>query len=197
MSARAPSGLWVRTIESNNKKQTQTKKKKTLARYDGPSALWPLMPPVDRPRPFRSTTRIDRVMGDPAYDWRRLNQPEGDIPQQSTMTICVEKILHQKRPCNDRLLLPVGRPRPFRSTIERGGCITQQSTMAICEKNTPLTLRRQPINSSTHNNQPTTGGHTGGEDVEEVQRAGGAREARYHRFWRGRSQREEKILNMI
>jgi hypothetical protein len=60
-------------------------------------------------------------MGDPAYDRRRLNQPEGDITQQSNMAICVEKILHQKRPCNDRLPLPVGRPRPFRSTIERGG----------------------------------------------------------------------------
>ena len=51
----------------------------------------------------------------------------------------------------------------------REGCITQQSTMAICEKNTPLTLRRQPIDSSTHNNQPITGGHNGGEDIEEVQ----------------------------
>ena len=99
LSARAPSGLWVRTIESNNKKQTQTKK-----------------PPVDRPCPFRSTARIDRVMGDPAYDRRRLNQPEGDITQQSTMAICVEKILHQKRPCNDRLPLPVGCLHPFCST---------------------------------------------------------------------------------
>ena len=64
----------------------------------------------------------------------------------------------------------------------------------MCEKNTRSTLRRQPIDNSTHNNQPTTGGHNRGVDVEEVRRSGGTREARYHCFRRGRSQREEKIL---
>ncbi len=55
-------------------------------------------------------------------------------------------------------------------------------------------LWQKPINSSTHNNQPTTGSHNKGEDGEEVWWAGGAREARYHHFLRGQSQWEEKIF---
>jgi hypothetical protein len=44
------------------------------------------------------------------------------------------------------------------------------------QHNTPG-LRRLQINNDTHNNQPTTGGHDGGEDGKEVRRAGGGREA--------------------
>jgi hypothetical protein len=43
--------------------------------------------------------------------------------------------------------------------------------------------RRPPIENFTHNNQPKTGGRDGGDYEGEARRAGGAREARYLRFW--------------
>ena len=59
-----PTGTFVPTSKNN------------LARYN-PSALWPLLPPVDCLRPFRSTACVDRVMGNPAYDWRHPNRAGG------------------------------------------------------------------------------------------------------------------------
>jgi len=42
--------------------------------------------------------------------------------------------------------------------------------------------RLPPIEHFTHNNQPKTGGRDGGDYEGEARRAGGAVEARYHRF---------------
>ena len=38
---------------------------------------WPLRPPLGSPRPFQSTARVDRVMGDAAYDWLHRNRAGG------------------------------------------------------------------------------------------------------------------------
>jgi len=38
---------------------------------------WPLLPPLGCPRPFQSTARFDRVMGDATYDRRHRNQARG------------------------------------------------------------------------------------------------------------------------
>jgi len=48
-------------------------RKNNLARYNCPSASWPLLLPVDRLRPFRLTARVDRVIGHPAFDRRHPN----------------------------------------------------------------------------------------------------------------------------
>ena len=58
---------------SGRTKKTTSHPKNNLARYGDPSASWLLLLPVDRPRLFRSTERVHRVMGNLAYDWRRLN----------------------------------------------------------------------------------------------------------------------------
>jgi hypothetical protein len=52
----------------------------------------------------------------------------------------------------------------------------------INERKIHLGHRLLPIDHFTHNNQPKSGGRDGGEYEWEVQQAGGAREARYHRF---------------
>ncbi len=43
--------------------------------------------------------------------------------------------------------------------------------------------RWPPIENFTHNNQPKTGSRDGGDYEGEARQAGGAGEARYHRFW--------------
>ena len=57
-----------------------------------------------------------------------------------------------------------------------------------------LWLRWQPINSGTHNNQPTTGGCNREEYGEEVQQVGAAQEAQHHHFQGGKV--KQKILNI-
>ena len=57
-----------------------------------------------------------------------------------------------------------------------------------------LGLWWRPIDSGTHNNQPTTGGCDRGEDGEEVQQVGAAQEAQHHHFQGGKV--KEKILNI-
>jgi hypothetical protein len=42
--------------------------------------------------------------------------------------------------------------------------------------------RRPPIENFTHNNQPKTGSRNRGDNEGEARQAGGAGEARYHRF---------------
>ena len=158
--------------------------------YNGPSASKPLLLPLERPHPFCLTARIDRVIGNPAYDRHNLNRAGGEcITQKSTMSILLIKILHQQRPCNDGLPPPVGHPHPFRSMarIDRVignptygrrhlnraggvGCITQQSTMVICVEK--ILHQKCPAwtaanGNGRHNNQPKMGGCGGEEDGEE------------------------------
>ena len=57
-----------------------------------------------------------------------------------------------------------------------------------------LWLRWQPINSGTHNNQPTTVGCNREEYGEEVQQVGAAQEAQHHHFQGGKV--KQKILNI-
>ena len=42
-------------------------------RYDGRQQLWLFLLPVGHPRPFRLMARVDRVVGDAAYDWLHRN----------------------------------------------------------------------------------------------------------------------------
>ncbi len=48
--------------------------------------------------------------------------------------------------------------------------------------NQVATFGRLPIDNCSHNNQPKTGVHDGGEYREDVHRSGGTGEARYHYF---------------
>jgi hypothetical protein len=40
---------------------------------------WPLPPPLGCPRPFQSTARVDRVMGDAVYDRLHQNRAGGGV----------------------------------------------------------------------------------------------------------------------
>ena len=69
----------LRAKQSLGRTKNTTSHPKKQPRNHGPSALWPLLLLVDHLRPFCSTARIDMVMGNPAYNRRRLNQAGGGV----------------------------------------------------------------------------------------------------------------------
>ncbi len=63
--------------EPRREKQKTNIRHTKPGRYDGRQRLWLFLLPVGRPRPFQSTARVDRVVGDAAYDRLHRNRAGG------------------------------------------------------------------------------------------------------------------------